>query len=429
MVTGMGCVCAAGLSPAEVFTNLSKGERHLAPAQLLGEVAMGYPFFAAPQKAFAQGRLFSAKDTLQLAHYAAQQALAQAKLSAQSVASMPIMVGTTAGSALHFLQGYADSRSVSPKTLPPKAPACSGQTDTEEYFSSNLALHLVPESQGARLTLTNACTSGADALGVALDAIALGQECVLCGGADALSIVPHTGFARLMIYSEEACKPFDGTRKGLNLGEGAAFVVLESYEHALERGAEILGFVLGYGAATDAYHFTAPHPEGRGLRASIATALQQAFGERVLATDFAKDTASAWKHLAFANAHGTATPENDKVEGAVLREIAQAHDIPVWASKGSTGHTLGAAGALEAVLCLEALRQKKVPASLGFAEPDPAIGLSPTQEERSLTASCALSTSLGFGGGNAALVLGSADCLAHFSSSSLLEGAVHDTMA
>ncbi len=413
VVTGMGCVCAAGRSPAEVFASLSSGQRTLTSSDVLGEVAMPYPFFAAPEEAFGLGRCFSGKDTLHLAQYAADRALAQAQLSPQSKASMPIMVGTTAGSALHFLQGYAVSREVVPNTVPPTPPVKSTHLDTEEYFLSNLALHILPESQGARLTLTNACTSGADALGLAIDAIAMGQDCVLCGGADALSVVPHTGFARLMIYDSEPCRPFDGNRKGLNLGEGAAFVVLESYEHAMARGANILGFVLGYGAASDAYHFTAPHPEGRGLRASIDIAMQQAFGEM----------AHPWEHMAFVNAHGTATPENDKVEGAVLRHIHESYGLPVWASKGGTGHTLGAAGALEAVLCLEALHQKNIPASLGFSAPDAHIGLCPTQEKTVLSASCALSTSLGFGGGNAALVLGSADSL------SFLQGASHDAMA
>ncbi len=412
VVTGRGCVCAAGLSPEQAFTALRGTQRSLASSVLLGEQALPYPFFAAPEHLFAQGRHFSAKDTLILAQYAAQQALEQAALPAQALERMSVMAGTTAGSALHFLSAYAQSRDKEPKTHPPLAPIMEHMpqlSDAEEYFKANLALNLAPKSGGARLTLTNACTSGADAIGLALEAIAQGEDCVLCGGADALSIVPHTGFARLMIYDESPCRPFDGSRKGLNLGEGAAFLVLESYEHAVARGAHIWGFVLGYGAATDAHHFTAPHPEGRGLALAIEQALAQG--------------ACAWEELAFVNAHGTATPENDKVEGALLQRFMDKCAVPVWASKGGTGHTLGAAGALEALLCLEALRCQIVPASLGFSMPDPAIGLRPTQEEKNITAPYALSTSLGFGGGNGALLVASS---AYASS---MTGVSHDAMA
>ncbi len=412
VITGRGCVCAAGENPEQVFTNLCGTQRTLASSALLGEQALPFPFFAAPNHLFAQGRRFSAGDTLTLAQYAAQQALEQAALPVQARERMSVMAGTTAGSALHFLFTYAQRRGKEFNTPPPMAPALEWMpqlSDAEEYFQVNLALNLVPQSKGARLTLTNACTSGADAIGLAMEAIAQGEDCVLCGGADALSIVPHTGFARLMIYDDAPCRPFDGSRKGLNLGEGAAFLVLESYEHAVARGAQILGFVLGYGAATDAHHFTAPHPEGRGLAVAIEKALAQGM--------------CSWEQLAFVNAHGTATPENDKVEGGLLQRLMKEHAVPVWASKGGTGHTLGAAGALEALLCLEALRHQKVPASLGFSMPDPAIGLSPTQEETSITESYALSTSLGFGGGNAALLVASE------AYASLIKGVSHDAMA
>ncbi len=410
VVTGMGCVCAAGADPAAVFTSLSSGQRQLTPSCVLGEQAMPYPFFAVDASMYAHGRRFSAYDTLELAQYAVREALAQAALPQEALKNIPIMAGTTAGSALHFLQDYATARRKDIQTTPPLAPAATllpGLSDSEDYFLSNLATALVPQSQGPRMTLGNACTSGADAIGLGLDALAMGADCVLCGGADALSIVPHTGFARLMIYDAEPCRPFDESRKGLNLGEGAAFLVLESYEHAMQRGAEVLGYVLGYGVATDAHHFTAPHPEGRGLRKAIHSALQGA--------------QCSMEQVAFVNAHGTATPENDKVEGGVLRELAGQKHIPVWASKGGTGHTLGAAGALEAVLCLEALRRKMVPASLGFSKADAHIGLCPTTQPTAINKTCALSTSLGFGGGNAALVLGSAD--------HAQRGGEHDTVA
>jgi 3-oxoacyl-[acyl-carrier-protein] synthase-1/3-oxoacyl-[acyl-carrier-protein] synthase II len=340
-----------------------------------------FPFFAVEESCFPGGRRHTAKDTLTLAATVVHSALAQAKLPEQSLIRAGIVLGTSAGCALHFLDAYAAIRAGSVCTTP----------DIEDSFAANPALEQDIPVRGPRMTITNACTSGTDAIGLALDMIQNGQcECVICGGADALSLVPHTGFARLMVYDNAPCRPFDRTRKGLNLGEGAAALVLENVEHARRRNAAILGYVLGYGSVADAYHFTAPHPEGRGLAASIRIALENA---GLNAAD-----------MAFINAHGTATPENDKVEGRLFARLLPT--TPVWASKGGTGHTLGAAGALEALLTLQALNRRRVPASLGFQTPDPDVGIIPTRDILVPNSPWALSTSLGFGGGNAALVLG-----------------------
>lgn len=402
-VTGMGCVCAPGGDPETAMGNLYAGFHLLTPPAALGPDALDCPFFAADATGvdiFPGGRRFSSADTLALARYAALQALRQAGLQGGAgldgtevngvkdrVNDMALIVGTTAGSALHFLRGYAAVRAGTP----------TDSCDIADYFSCNPALALVQELRdqqlavgGPLLTVANACTSGTDALGLGLDMVRRGRcEIALCGGADALSLVPHTGFARLMIYDRQPCRPFDATRRGLNLGEGAAFVVLESERHARQRGATIWGRVLGYGSGSDAHHFTAPHPEGRGLKIALRRALSEAG---------LSPTA-----LAFVNAHGTGTRENDKVEGGVFRR--ELPEVPVWASKGSTGHTLGAAGALEAVFCLVALRRGAVPASVGFSVPDPEIGISPTTRMKATRSPYAVSTSLGFGGGNAAVVL------------------------
>ena len=400
VVTGMACLCAAGDSPAAVLDSLHGGRRELIAASVLDSRALPHPFFGLDEKHFPGGRKHSAQDTLTLARAVCHSALAEARLPLHLLREAGVVLGTTAGSASHFLEAYAASREnasgqIDGAEQPPAVSACqcAHGADRDDYFSANLALEMNVEANGPRLTVTDACTSGADAFGLAMDLIATGQcQCVLCGGADALSLVPHTGFARLMIYSDQPCSPFDRDRKGLNLGEGAAALVLESAEHALSRNAKVLGQVLGYGNASDAHHFTAPHPEGLGLATAIRSALQQA---GLAAAD-----------MAFVNAHGTSTRENDKVEGRLLS--SKLPHVPVWASKGGTGHTLGAAGALEAVLTLAALRCGTVPASLGFSEVDPEIGFAPTQSALSVSLPFALSTSLGFGGGNAALVLGRA---------------------
>ena len=404
VVTGMACLCAAGDSPAAVLDSLHNGRRELVASSVLDSRALPYPFFGLDEKYFPGGRKHSAHDTLTLAGAVCHRALAEAGLPQHLLREAGVVLGATAGSATHFLEAYAASRenvaahdpaAHDPAAQAPEEAAHSAclapGADRDDYFSANLALEMDVEAHGPRLTVTDACTSGADAIGLAMDLITTGQcQCVLCGGADALSLVPHTGFARLMIYSDQPCRPFDRDRKGLNLGEGAAALVLESAQHARNRNAKVLGQVLGYGNASDAHHFTAPHPEGRGLTTAIRSALQQA---GLAAAD-----------MAFVNAHGTSTRENDKVEGRLLRTLLPG--VPVWASKGGTGHTLGAAGALEAVLTLTALRNGTVPASPGFFNIDPEIGVAPTQSALAASSPFALSTSLGFGGGNAALVLG-----------------------
>lgn len=402
VITGMGCVCAAGMSPGAALDSMLLGERHASSGTLFGPHALPNPFFAVNFQPLGEKRCFSALDTLLLAQRAAADALHQANLPESALARMAVLAGTTAGSALHFLHDYAASRP-NPAVFPPPCDTLKEKffSDMAHYMAANLALALLPppkdyasetlplSAHGPRLTVTNACTSGADALGLGLDLIRQGADCVLCGGADALSLVPHTGFARLMIYAEELCRPFDRARKGLNLGEGAAMLVLESPAHARKRGARVLGRVLGYGAAADAHHFTAPHPQGRGLLTAIHTALADARTELA--------------DIAFINAHATSTPDNDKVEGRALLGLSPR--TPVWASKGCTGHTLGAAGALEAVFAVTALNRGLVPPSTGFSDVDPDIGLVPTITCLPLSTRRALSTSLGFGGGNAALVL------------------------
>ncbi|MTJ92608.1 MAG: beta-ketoacyl-[acyl-carrier-protein] synthase family protein [Desulfovibrio sp.] len=396
VVTGMACLCAAGDTPAAVLDGLQNGRRGLVAASVLDSRALPYPFFGLDEKYFPGGRKHSAQDTLTLARAVCRSALAEAALPQHLLREAGVVLGTTAGSASHFLEAYAASREDAAGQSTADSASCpclAPCADRDDYFSANLALEMDVDARGPRLTVTDACTSGADAIGLAMDLITSGQcQCVLCGGADALSLVPHTGFARLMIYSDQPCRPFDRDRKGLNLGEGAAALVLESAEHARRRNANVLGLVLGYGNASDAHHFTAPHPEGRGLASAIRSALRQA---GLAAAD-----------IAFVNAHGTSTLENDRVEGRLLRTMLPG--VPVWASKGGTGHTLGAAGALEAVLTLEALRCGTVPASPGFSSVDPEIGFAPTQSPLPAVLPCALSTSLGFGGGNAALVMGRA---------------------
>jgi 3-oxoacyl-[acyl-carrier-protein] synthase-1/3-oxoacyl-[acyl-carrier-protein] synthase II len=379
-ITGTGAVCALGSCPSDIQQALYAPccQRKLSSASLLDNQALDFPFFAVDDALWHNGRKKSGEDTLHLGLLAARQALLQ---SAYPTSEMAVIAGTTSGTALHFLQGYAKSRQGLPRT-----------PDCDDYLVSNpaLALSLNLQLKGPQITISNACVSGTDALGMAADMIACGQcSAVLCGGMDALSIVPHTGFSRLLIYDSAPCRPFDRTRQGLNLGEGAAFVVLEKASVARARGAKILGYIAGYGSKSDAHHFTAPHPYGQGLESAVNEALTRA--------------GISESELAFINVHGTGTRENDKIEGQTLHRMFP--HVPLWATKGLTGHTLGAAGALEALFTLMALKQGIVPASTGFQNPDPEIGAAPTQIQTSFSQKAALSTSLGFGGSNSALVI------------------------
>ena len=385
-VTGLGAVAAGAGSADRLWRVLNAPPAQLAQASVLHPQALPFPFFSAPESSFGpKGRRRNARDTLSLARLAAREALASSGFVPRKDGRLGIAVGTTSGSALHFFDSYS-------ALLVTREPAHEEMAD---FFGCNPALKLAREfhAEGPAATLSNACTSGADAIGAGLDFLRAGMcDAVLCGGADALSLVPHTGFARLMIYSDEPCRPFDARRKGLNLGEGSGMLLLESEASARRRGATIRGFIAGYGSACDAHHFTAPHPEARGLALAVDRALAEAGVE---ASD-----------IAFINAHATATQENDRTEGKFL--ASRFPGTPVWASKAVTGHTLGAAGALEAIFCLLALEQDTVPASWNFEEPDPETGLVPTLQPMPVSGGLALSTSLGFGGGNATLLLAGA---------------------
>lgn len=242
--------------------------------------------------------------------------------------------------------------------------------------------------------ISNACASGSNAVGVAWEMVASGRcQRVVCGGYDALSQLVFCGFDALKALSPDRCRPFDAARSGLVLGEGAAVLFLES-EEALERsGGEALAEVCGYGSFTDNHHLTQPEPGGSGPRAAMRAALARAGVEG--------------GEVDYVNAHGTATVLNDASEGRALAEVVPG----AWISstKGLSGHTLGAAGALEAVFSVLALREGFFPRTVNLREADGAWPLR-LVPEGGVPGSvcgprCVVSNSFGFGGSNASLVL------------------------
>jgi len=248
---------------------------------------------------------------------------------------------------------------------------------------------------GPVLTVSTACASGTDAIGLAYRRIASGSaDVMVAGGVDAVCELSFSGFCALRALTADRVRPFSKNRTGLALGEAAAFLVLERGGAAARRGATPLGVIAGYASRADAFHLTAPHRDGRGLAAAATAALQ--------------DGACASDEIDYVSAHGTGTPYNDRMETLALKTALGTHarGVPVSSVKGALGHTFGAAGALEAAVCLLAIRDRVVPPTANLEEPDPECDLDFVPlRAREVTVRTALSWSAGFGGQNAALLI------------------------
>lgn len=272
-----------------------------------------------------------------------------------------------------------------------------GQPTRAAYYQAQTQARMVADAldlSGPITILSNACASGANAVGYAWELLRQGHcERVLAGGYDALSLLTFAGFDSLQALSPAACRPFEADRDGLTLGEGAAVLVLETEACARHRGATILGEVAGYGVALDLYHLTQPHPQGDAALETMRTACASA-GLTPAEVDYV-------------NAHGTGTPLNDSAEALALERWAGEHvaRLPVSSTKASIGHTLGAAGAIEALVCLMALREQWLPPQATHGPLDPLCHFPVVREPRAATVNVALSNSFGFGGANATLIL------------------------
>jgi len=237
--------------------------------------------------------------------------------------------------------------------------------------------------------IANACASGTNAIGHAFNAIRTGRcQRILAGGYDALSELVFVGFDSLQAATPEKCRPFDSNRSGMVLGEGAAVLALEEFESARSHCAEILGEIIGYGISTDNHHLTQPNPDGSGPRRAMEQALAQAQLEP--------------NQVGYINAHGTATVLNDTAEGKAIAELFG--DVPVSSTKSMMGHSLGAAGAIEAVVSLLALQHQFLPPNINFREAELSLNIV-ANEARDAQFDCAISNSFGFGGTNATIVL------------------------
>jgi len=384
-ITGAGCLCAAGMNLEQAFAAMLSGERNPQPPKsFCSDHREAYPVFEVLDPLPASGSSGELLRTTLLAISAAMEALSDAGLNGEDLSKLRVgvCIGTTVGSAMNNEEFYSEFRNGADPDMAP----------IDRYLRSNPAAALAKHYQldGPCQTVVNACSSGTDAIGTGAAWIRSGYcDVVLAGGADELCRVTYNGFASLMISDTLPVKPFDAHRKGLNLGEGAGILVLESAECMAKRMKTPRGYVLGYGSATDAYHLTAPHPDGSGLRRALSEALQTA--------------AVRPEQIAFINAHGTGTPDNDKVESLVLSSTFPG--VPFVSTKSYTGHTLGAAGAIETALTLVCLEQQKLPVNAGFQTVDPELPAQPVAQVTPIKGKVALSESLAFGGNNSAVII------------------------
>ena len=240
--------------------------------------------------------------------------------------------------------------------------------------------------------IANACASGTNAIGHAFECVRSGRyQRVLAGGYDAISEMVFVGFDSLQASTPEKCRPFDRHRTGMVLGEGAAILALENLESAQQRGAPVLAEIIGYGISTDNFHITQPNPSGVGPRQAMERALQSAH-------------VSAGE-VDYINAHGTATLFNDAAEGKAVTALF--NGVPVSSTKSMMGHSLGAAGAVEAVFCLLALQHQFLPSNINFSASDDDLDLNiVANETRPAVLRKVLSNSFGFGGTNASILMG-----------------------
>jgi len=307
----------------------------------------------------------------------------------EPVENLPLVLGTTSG-GMSLGEAYFRQAIQTPHARRRQA------TRMLHYQAQREALDLADAFgfSGPVTIIANACASGANSIGHAFDLIRRGHaERAFTGGYDALSQLVFAGFDSLQALSPTQCRPFDAHRDGLALGEGAAMLALETLDSAKKRGAAILGEIVGYGAATDAHHLTQPHPNGDAALASMTAACESA--------------KLSPEQINYLNAHGTGTPLNDSAEAAAINRWAGAHakNLPVSSTKSSIGHLLGGAGAVEAVVCLMALRGQWLPPTSTLQTPEPLCQFPIVREPRDAKLEFALTNSFGFGGANATLIL------------------------
>ena len=393
VVTGAGIVSALGIGWRKNADGLRMGKSAFRPVTLF-DVARHRVKVAAqaglpqifPPMGISDQKMQHLDRATQILLLAAHEAWTQSGWKASE--DLPLVLGTTAGG---MSMGEDYFRAAGQATR-----QCSRQRFRAVHYQSQRQGRSVADAfdfNGPILIVSNACASGASAIGMAWEQIRRGQsERVFAGGYDALSLLVFSGFDALQVLSPTVCRPFDAGRDGLGIGEGAAMLALETLESAKRRGAAILGELTGYGSAIDLHHLTQPQPQGDAALAAMNRACDAA---RVSPAD-----------IQYVNAHGTGTILNDGAEAMAIKRWAGGHapSLPVSSTKACIGHLLGGAGAVEAVVCLMALCEQWLPPEFGFETPDPICNFPIVQKPTDAKLTSVLSNSFGFGGANATLI-------------------------
>ena len=400
VVTGIGAVTPLGNNTADTWQNMKNGRNGIAPIThfntdnfkaKLGAEVKGFD----PKEYLEVNEVLRTDRFAQFAVAASQQAVEESGVKGTvEPERFAVLFGTGIGGIGTFETEHTKLMEKGPRRVSPLfVPMMIG----------NMASGLIAirhDCRGPAMPAVTACASGSNAIGEAMRLVRHGYaDAVITGGAEA-SIVPIAvaGFSNMKALSvsedpDAASLPFDKRRGGFVIGEGSVALVLEEYEHAKARGAKIYGEVCGYGSTCDAYHITAPHPDGRGGAQAMANAM--------------KEAGYTENDTVYINAHGTGTPMNDAVETIAIRKALgeeNAGKAFVSSTKSMTGHMLGAAGAVEAMACLFALNEGIIPPTINLLEQDEQCDLNcvpNTAVKAEIT--LALSNSLGFGGHNACL--------------------------
>ncbi|MBP3202258.1 MAG: beta-ketoacyl-[acyl-carrier-protein] synthase family protein [Bacteroidales bacterium] len=383
-ISGSGVVSSIGIGKKENLASLLAKTRGISGPKYLNTQFTELPVGEVPLSNAQMKKLLgiAASEPLPRTSLMAMLAVKEALEEAGNLGTGPraFLSGTTVG-------GMDLGDASYPEAAVPEGNkfTCGDSTSVVADFFGGFSLVTTPST---------ACSSAANALILGARLIRAGLfDVVVAGGSESLSRFHLNGFNALMILDKEPCRPFDKSRAGLNLGEGAAFLVLESEAHALARGVKPQTFLSGWGNACDAYHQTASSPDGDGAYDAMAQALRIA-GLKPSDIDYV-------------NAHGTGTPNNDASESAALRRIFGEALPPVSSTKAYTGHTTSASGSIEAVFCLLALQEGFIPPQLGWSIPDPDCILPLCHTEQS-EVSHVLCNAFGFGGNDSALIFSKA---------------------
>jgi len=392
-ITGMGIISPLGANLAETWSSLVAGKSGIAPIQSLDVSKLRFQNGAEvrrfdPEQHFEPGQLSLLDRFAQFAVIAARQALADSglKITPEIAGKTAVVTGSCVGGQSSqdsaFLNLYQKN---SPRVHPLLIPRTMGNAGAS-HISMEFGI------SGPVYTVSTACSSANHAMGQAFWMVRSGQvDAAITGGSEApFSLGLLKAWEAMRVVSPDTCRPFSKDRKGLILGEGAAMMVLEPMERAVSRGATIYGEIVGFGMTSDAGHITSPTVEGpvSAIRAALS------------------DAQIAPEQISYINAHGTGTAGNDSTETRAIRKVFGKHAdrLAVSSTKSMHGHALGAAGALEAVATIMAMREKTIPPTANYTTPDPECDLDivPNQA-RTAEVEFALSNSFAFGGLNAVL--------------------------